>query len=51
MWVDGTDLTRYDFPSSGYYGEKATVLKLHSADQLNFFTYARAYRLSIVRLQ
>ena len=46
MWADGTDLTNYAFPRTGYYGEEGRILKPSPADELFLFTYARAYRLS-----
>jgi pectate lyase len=46
MWADGTDLTGYAFPRSGYYGEKGRILKQYEADEVFLFTYSRAYRLS-----
>ena len=46
MWADGTDLTNYAFPRTGYYGEEGKVLRPYPASELFLFTYARAYRLS-----
>jgi pectate lyase len=46
MWADGTDLTDYAFPRTGYYGPKGRVLKPSKADELYLFSFSRAYRLS-----
>jgi pectate lyase len=46
MWADGTDLTGYAFPRTGYYGPEGRILKPGKADEQFLFTYARAYRLS-----
>jgi pectate lyase len=46
LWADGTDLTGYVFPRTGYYGPQGTVLRPLPATELHLFSYARAYRLS-----
>lgn len=46
MWADGTDLTGYKFPRTGYYGKEGRTLEPVKADEQFLFTYARAYRLS-----
>ncbi|MCX6332919.1 MAG: pectate lyase [Bacteroidia bacterium] len=47
MWADGTDLTGYAFPRTGYYGPEGHVLKPSKADELFLFTYQRAVRFSM----
>lgn len=46
MWADGTDLSDFEFPRTGYYGEKGRVLKPYKANEQFLFSYSRAYRLS-----
>jgi pectate lyase len=46
LWADGTDLTGYVFPRTGYYGPQGTVLHPSPATELHLFSYARAFRLS-----
>jgi pectate lyase len=46
MWADGTDLTGYVFPRTGYYGPQGTVLRPLPATDQHLFSYARAFRLS-----
>lgn len=46
MWADGTDLTGYAFPRTGYYGQEGRVLEPSTANELFLFTYTRAYRLT-----
>lgn len=46
LWADGTDLTGYAFPRTGYYGPQGTVLHPQPATELHLFAYARAFRLS-----
>jgi pectate lyase len=47
MWADGTDLTGYAFPRTGYYGPEGSILKPSKADELYLFTYSRALRFSM----
>ncbi len=46
MWADGTDLTGYSFPRTGYYGVEGHLLTPIKANESFLFSYARAYRLS-----
>ncbi len=46
MWADGTDLTNYVFPRTGYYGPEGIVLTHYDANEELLFSYSRAYRLS-----
>ena len=46
MWADGTDLTDYEFPRTGYYGEEGRVLKPFTASEQYMFSFSRAYRLT-----
>lgn len=46
MWADGTDLTGYAFPRTGYYGPEGKVLEPFEANELYLFSFSRAYRLS-----
>ena len=47
MWADGTDLTGYAFPRTGYYGPEGHVLEPSKADEIFLFTYQRAVRFSM----
>jgi pectate lyase len=46
MWADGTDLSNYSFPRTGYFGPQGKVLKPYKADEMFLFSYTRAYRMS-----
>ncbi len=46
MWADGTDLSGYEFPRTGYYGNKGRVLEPFAANEQFLFSFSRAYRLS-----
>jgi pectate lyase len=46
IWADGTDLTGYRLPRTGYYGRKGEELKTYAPTVLQFLTFARAFRLS-----
>ncbi len=46
IWADGTDLTGYILPRTGYYGRKGTALTTYPPTVLHFLAYARAFRLS-----
>ena len=46
MWADGTDLTGYSFPRTGYFGVEGNELSPIRADERFLFSYARTYRLS-----
>ncbi len=46
MWADGTYLTNYEFPRTGYYGRKGRVLEPLTANESYLFSFSRAYRLT-----
>ena len=46
MWADGTDLTGFEFPRSGYYGPKGRVLQASSPPTSLIWSYALGYRMS-----
>lgn len=46
MWADGTDLTDFVIPRSGYYGKEGAVIKPSPAGSLMLFSYALGYRLT-----
>jgi pectate lyase len=46
LWADGTDLTGYAFPRTGYYGPEGRVLQPAKANDLYLFSFSRAYRHS-----
>jgi len=46
MWADGTDLSGYKFPRTGYYGKEGRVLEPFTANEQFLFSFTRAYRLS-----
>jgi pectate lyase len=46
LWADGTDLTGYAFPRTGYYGPEGRVLNPVKANELYLFSFSRAFRLS-----
>jgi pectate lyase len=46
IWADGTDVTGYQLPRTGYYGRRGDVLTPYAPTVLQFLTFARAYRLA-----
>lgn len=46
MWADGTDLSGYKFPRTGYYGREGRILEPFMANEQFLFSFSRAYRLS-----
>lgn len=46
MWADGTDLTNYVFPRTGYHGPEGRVLTSFKANEQFLFSFSRAYRIS-----
>jgi pectate lyase len=46
MWADGTDLSGYKFPRTGYYGIEGRILEPFTANEQFLFSFSRAYRLS-----
>jgi pectate lyase len=46
LWADGTDLTGYAIPRTGYFGREGRILEPYRAHEGYLFSYSRAFRLS-----